>query len=72
MTLNLCVKVKADNPVDFQDVASLVAMTGYYATSEPFIESRCDIHIEKIGDFYKAFALVAFLCTLLLCYFYIQ
>jgi hypothetical protein len=33
----------------------VVAVTGTYCTSEPYVESRCDVHIQKIGNQYKAF-----------------
>jgi len=39
----------------FQDVASLVAMTDNYACSEPFLEGKFDLRIQKIGQRYKVF-----------------
>ena len=58
---------KLDSQSALQDAAGLLtgsgsnSESGCYCTIEPYIESKFDVHIQKIGGNYKAFMWVIIL-----------
>lgn len=54
-TYNFLFQVRVENPYDYQDLTSVVAISNCYSTVEPYIDGRCDVYIQKIGQYYKAF-----------------
>ena len=53
-------KMKVETAADFQDAASVVAVARTYCTVEPFVDAKFDVHIQKIGNYFKAFMQVTF------------
>lgn len=51
-------KLKVNNHHHFQDVAGIIALTGTYAVSERFVESKFDIRVQKIGGTYRTYVYV--------------
>jgi len=47
-------KIKVDNNSDFQDMTSIVSVASTYCTTEPFVDSKYDLHLTKIGPHYRA------------------
>ncbi|KAF7396791.1 hypothetical protein HZH66_007653 [Vespula vulgaris] len=48
-------KARAETNQDFLDLASLAALTNTYCTAEPYVDTKFDVHVQKIGNNYKAF-----------------
>nr|XP_012216531.1 PREDICTED: synapsin [Linepithema humile] len=48
-------KARAETNQEFLDLASLAAMANTYCTAEPYIDTKYDVHVQKIGSNYKAF-----------------
>lgn len=48
-------KARAETNQEFLDLASLAAVANTYSTSEPYIDTKYDVHVQKIGNNYKAF-----------------
>ncbi|XP_006616433.1 synapsin [Apis dorsata] len=48
-------KARAETNQEFLDLASLAALANAYCTSEPYVDTKYDVHVQKIGNNYKAF-----------------
>lgn len=55
-------KIKIDNNSDFQDLTSIVSVASSYCTTEPFVDSKYDLHLTKIGTHYRALMWVLYFC----------
>ena len=52
-------QVKVDERYSYQDVASVMAVTNCYSTTEPHVDAVCDVYIQKIGPHYRAYVYVS-------------
>jgi len=52
-------QVKMENQAGLQDITSVVAISGCYCTIEPYIDSKYDLYIQKIGNNYRTFVYVS-------------
>jgi len=50
--------VKVENQAALQDITSVVAIAGCYCTMEPYVDSKYDLYIQKIGSNYRTFVYV--------------
>lgn len=48
-------KARAETNQEFLDLASLAALANTYSTSEPYVDTKYDVHVQKISNNYKAF-----------------
>ena len=48
-------KARAETNQEFLDLASLAALANAYCTSEPYVDTKYDVHVQKVGNNYKAF-----------------
>lgn len=50
--------MRVENEAGLQDITSVVAIAGCYCTMEPYIDSKYDLYIQKIGNNYRTFVYV--------------
>jgi hypothetical protein len=48
-------KIRAESPAHFQELLCALACCDTYLTVEPYVDAKCDVHVQKIGTNYKAF-----------------
>lgn len=48
-------KARAETSLELLDLVSLAALSNTYCTTEPYVDTKCDLHVQKIGNNYKAF-----------------
>ncbi|XP_063404955.1 synapsin-like isoform X1 [Mytilus trossulus] len=48
-------KVRLDNIDTYREVAHILALGSNYATTEKYIDGRYDLHLQKIGNNYRAY-----------------
>ena len=51
--------MKVENQAGLQDITSVVAIAGCYCTMEPYVDSKYDLYIQKIGNNYRTFVYVS-------------
>jgi len=52
-------QVKVENQAALHDITSVVAIAGCYCTMEPYVDSKYDLYIQKIGNNYRTFVYVS-------------
>ena len=51
-------QVKVDERYSYEDVASVMAVTNCYSTTEPHVDAAGDVYIQKIGHHYRVYVYV--------------
>lgn len=49
-------RVRVENGGQWQDVVALAALGGAWATSEPLLDIKCDVVVQKIGANVRSYA----------------
>jgi len=52
-------QVKVENQAALHDITSVVAIASCYCTMEPYVDSKYDLYIQKIGNNYRTFVYVS-------------
>ena len=55
-----------ENEASLQDITSVIAIAGCYCTVEPYVDSKYDLYIQKIGNNYRTFVYAQQFCLSLL------